>query len=254
MAPYGLRAGGILRYPLSILKHRFRKFVDYMAGHGAQVLAAMLLIVIGTWIFVLMTDLVRNGKTDNFDRRVIHYFRWHKRPRVLEDFASDITALGGPGCWMLITMMISGYLAMQRRWRMALWLLATVSSGAIVTIFLKGSIDRVSPGHPAWLPASGSYTSYPSGHSMMAAMVYLTLGSILAQLANGRLTKLYILLMAALVAFLVGATRVYLCIHWPTDVLAGWAAGLVWALLCWVVTERLRQIRQKRKLQQRVVL
>ena len=208
----------------------------------------MLMMVIVTWGFIAMTDFVSAGKADYFDKRVIGYLRHHPQPRMLEDMAEDVTALGGPGCWLLITGMIGGYLVLARRRYIAAWLFSTVASGAVVTILLKGTIDRVPPGHPPGTPEIGYYPSYPSGHSMMAAMVYLTLGSILAQLVPGKLAKLYVLMMAAMVTFLVGVSRIYLRIHWPTDVLAGWAAGLVWALLCWVITERLRQIRQKRKL------
>jgi undecaprenyl-diphosphatase len=233
------------------LKHRIRQFIEYLAGHGSLVLAAMLFMVLGTWAFIAITDYVSAGKADHFDHCVIGFLRHHRGPNIVEGLAEDITALGGPGCWLLITGMIGGYLILARRRFIAAWLFATVSSGAVVTIFLKGAIDRIPPGHPEGMPAIGYYPSFPSGHSMMAAMVYLTLGSIIAQLVPGRLTKLYILFMAALVTFLVGISRVYLRIHWPTDVLAGWAAGLVWALLCWVITERLRQIRQKRKLQNR---
>jgi len=249
-----LRAGAFLRYPLPTVQHRFRKIIDYFAGHGAMVLAAMLMMVLGTLIFIAITDSVSEGHATRIDRRIIDFFRHHRGPNVVEDIATDITALGGPGCWLLVSGVVTGYLLLEKRYRMAGWLVATVCSGAVVTIFLKGTIDRVSPGHPEYLPKINYYPSFPSGHAMMAAMVYLTLGSILAQLVPGRVAKLYVLLMALLVTFLVGATRVYLCIHWPTDVLAGWAAGLVWALLCWVVTERLRQIRQIRKLKQRELI
>jgi undecaprenyl-diphosphatase len=229
------------------MKKTFHSLLEFVADHGSLVLAAMLLMVLGTMGFIAITNGVSSGRSNHFDRRTIEYFRHHQGPGVIEEIAQDVTALGGPGCWLLITGVVGGYLVLQRRPYTAAWLVATVCSGAVVTIFLKGTIDRVPPGHPVNLTAENYYPSFPSGHSMMAAMVYLTLGVILAQLARGRWTQLYILLMSVVVVFLVGASRVYLCIHWPTDVLAGWAAGLVWALLCWVMTERLRQIHRSRK-------
>lgn len=243
-----------VRYPLSILKQTLRKFIDFLAGHGAGMLAAMVLMILGTLAFIAITNYVSSGRANHFDRRVITFLRHHRGPAIVQDIATDITAMGGPGCWLLVTGMISGYLVFEHRYYTAAWLVATVTSGAVFTIFLKGTIDRVPPGNMHEVNPIHYYPSFPSGHSMMSAMVYLTLGVILAQLAPRRRTKAYILVMAGLIVFLVGVSRVYLCIHWPTDVVAGWAAGVVWALLCWVVTERLRQVRRERKLQLRASL
>jgi undecaprenyl-diphosphatase len=78
-------------------------------------------------------------------------------------------------------------------------------------------------------------SSFPSGHAMMSAVTYLTLGSLLARIAPHRSLKIYFLFVAVLLTALVGASRVYLGVHWPTDVLAGWCAGFAWAMLCWLI-------------------
>jgi undecaprenyl-diphosphatase len=75
----------------------------------------------------------------------------------------------------------------------------------------------------------------------MSAVVYLTLGALLARLADQRRVKLYFLAVAALLTLLVGLSRVYLGVHYPTDVLAGWSAGLVWATLCWLAARSLQR-------------
>jgi undecaprenyl-diphosphatase len=86
-----------------------------------------------------------------------------------------------------------------------------------------------------------SSTSFPSGHSMMSAVTYLTLGALLARSQARKRLKAYFLLLAAFLSLIVGVSRVYLGVHWPTDVLAGWTAGTVWAMLCWVATRWLQR-------------
>ena len=84
--------------------------------------------------------------------------------------------------------------------------------------------------------------SFPSGHALTSAVVYLTLGALSMRIAERRLTKFYCMAMAMLVTVLVGTSRVYLGVHYPTDVLAGWLIGLCWALLCWIVERRLEYL------------
>ena len=78
---------------------------------------------------------------------------------------------------------------------------------------------------------------------MMSALTYLTLGALLARSQERKRLKAYFLLLAAALTFLVGLSRVYLGVHWPTDVLAGWTAGAVWAILCWLLARRLQSDR-----------
>jgi undecaprenyl-diphosphatase len=125
---------------------------------------------------------------------------------------------------------------MMRKRNAAVLVAAAVGGGLLLSALFKAGFDRPRPDLVSHL--SQVYTtSFPSGHSMMSAVAYLTLGALLAQLHKGRAVQAFILAVAILITVLVGLSRVYLGVHWPTDVLAGWAAGAAWACLCWLVAQ-----------------
>jgi undecaprenyl-diphosphatase len=111
--------------------------------------------------------------------------------------------------------------------------LVSVAGGVLIGQTMKWAYARP---RPELVPHGAEVftASFPSGHSMMAAVVYLTVGALLARTQADRGVKVYILVVAVLLTVLVGASRVYLGVHWPTDVLAGWALGGLWALVCLV--------------------
>ena len=161
-------------------------------------------------------------------------------PRWVEESFRDFTALGGIGVLTFVTCSVTGFLLLYRKYRMALFIAGAMTGGLIFSLVLKTTFDRPRPD----LVPHGSYvltTSFPSGHSMLSAVVYLTLGALLARVQPERRIKAYLILVSILLTLIVGVSRVYLGVHWPTDVLAGWTAGSVWALLCWLIARRLQQ-------------
>jgi undecaprenyl-diphosphatase len=101
---------------------------------------------------------------------------------------------------------------------------------------MKSVFERPRPGVTPHLREAFS-SSFPSGHAMQSAIIYLTLGAMLMRITSGRLTKIYCFTVAMLLTFLVGLSRVWLGVHYPTDVLAGWIVGLIWASVCWLVAQ-----------------
>ena len=118
--------------------------------------------------------------------------------------------------------------------------LITAASGEVANIAIKNAFMRPRPTVVPHLREAFS-TSFPSGHAMESAIIYLTLGAMLMRLAERRITKLYCMGMAIFVTFLVGMSRVYLGVHYPTDVLGGWIFGFMWASLCWLVSQRFEE-------------
>ena len=200
----------------------------------------------GVWAFIEIADEVREGETREFDRRVLLALRSAGDPADpvgpgwMEEIARDFTALGGVGVLSLITAVSVGYLLLVRKRHAALFLLAAVAGGLLLSTLFKAGFDRERPDLVAHL-AQVYTASFPSGHSMMSAAVYLTLGALLARLHRQWAVKLFLLLSATLITVLVGVSRVYLGVHWPTDVLAGWSAGAAWASLCWLAVLRFQQ-------------
>jgi undecaprenyl-diphosphatase len=189
---------------------------------------------------------VREGSTQRFDDWAIRALRKANDPnepigpKWLAEVGRDITALGGIAVLMLITAAVVGFLWLREKYG-AMWLVLIATFGGLgISSVLKHIFRRPRPILVAHLSAVYT-TSFPSGHSMLSAVVYLTLGTLLASLVKERRLKFYFLLVAMTLTFLVGVSRVFMGVHYPTDVLAGWSAGLVWALICWLAARHLQR-------------
>jgi undecaprenyl-diphosphatase len=212
--------------------------------HELGTLLAIGGVAAGVWLFAALADEVMEGGTRKLDSALLLALRrpgdlQPLGPPALLDAARDITALGGPVVLTLLTAAVSLFLALDGKKHMALFVCGSVGSGLLVSNLLKDSFDRPRPDIVPHEVYAASY-SFPSGHSMLSAITYLTLGAILARSHERKLLKAYFLLLAVFLSGLIGVTRVYLGVHWPTDVLAGWTAGAVWALLCWLLARWLQ--------------
>jgi undecaprenyl-diphosphatase len=155
----------------------------------------------------------------------------------------DFTALGAISIVGLVIGVVCLYLALERRWSLIALIVIVVAGSLIFNRLLKAGFDRPRPD----LVPHGMFVyhaSFPSGHAMLAASVYLTLGVLLARLQKRRYQAFLIMGTAILVTLLVGVSRVYLAVHWPSDVLAGWTAGSIWATACWLTAWKMHQLRQ----------
>ena len=148
-------------------------------------------------------------------------------PRWLELAVRDITALGGIPVLGLLSLLALGWLVLRRRWRSVVLLFLALPGGLLVNTLLKRGFDRPRPGLVAHLVEVGT-SSFPSGHAMLSAIGFLTLGALMAGGAERRRERGYILGAAIGLTLLVGASRVYLGVHWPSDVIAGYIMGTVW--------------------------
>jgi len=216
---------------------RFPDILVWIGRHEWVILILIALIFGGVWIFAELADEVLEGETHAFDTAIILALRHPGDltdplgPDWLEEMMRDFTALGGVGVLTLVTVVVCGYLLITGKKRSAILVLGSVAGGMLLGSLLKHGFSRPRPE----LVTHGSYivtSSFPSGHSMMSAVTYLTLGGLLNRISLKHRVKVYVLLCAVLLTLLVGFSRVYLGVHWPTDVMAGWTIGAAWAFMC----------------------
>lgn len=239
---------------LHTLIHRLIRAVPaaaVLARREARLLALLVLVFGGFWTFGIIADEVAENETHTFDKQVLLFFRDANNledpigPPWAEQMATDITALGGYTVLTLVTALVVVYLWLLRRWRASAVVLVSVIGGMIISQGMKALFQRARPDLVPHI-VDVHTMSFPSGHSTLSAVVYLTLGALLATVQPGRRVKVFIMGAALFIAMLVGLSRIYLGVHWPTDVLAGWSVGAAWALLCAAIADLLVRRRKMR--------
>jgi undecaprenyl-diphosphatase len=191
-------------------------------------------------VFGHIAEEVLEGDAAKFDLTILLFFRSANDlshpigPPWVEEMVRDITALGSYAVLSIIFFAVVAYLLMTQQRAAAFWVLAAVGGGVLLSNMLKLAFERP---RPDFVPHAVRVftTSFPSGHATLSAITYLTLGTLLAGLHDSIRFKIYFLSLAALLMVAVGISRIYLGVHYPTDVLAGWCIGASWAAFCWSI-------------------
>ncbi|MDP4004011.1 phosphatase PAP2 family protein [Methylobacterium sp. NEAU K] len=209
-------------------------------------LVALLCVSILGYGFFYLAHEVGEGSTAALDRKILLSLRNPADlsdpigPPWLEETMRDITGLGSVFTVLFLTCAVAAYLAVSGRRRLGLFVLAAVGSGELVSTVLKVFYRRP---RPDLVPHGMEVftASFPSGHATMSAIAYLTLAVLIARVDRNRRAKALVLGLGVAVTLLVGISRIYLGVHWPSDVLAGWCIGAAWASLCWFVALQLQR-------------
>jgi undecaprenyl-diphosphatase len=222
----------------TILQTMMRGTLDWLGRRQPSTLVLAGLLAGGLCLFVELTSQVLAGETRALDRAILLAMRSPGDPSDpigpawFEELMRDFTALGGVGWMTFLTLGTVGYLALRHRIASAAYVALAVLGGSVLSMSLKIVFDRPRPDlvpHASYV----SSASFPSGHSTIAVVAYLTLAALAVPRACSRCLRSYLYLLAAVLIVLVGVSRVYLGVHWPTDVLAGWTLGALWAACCW---------------------
>jgi undecaprenyl-diphosphatase len=216
------------------------RFLSALAGAEQRAIFALAIAALCALAFIRLAAFVAGETPGEFDVHIITALRNPSDlsdpigPGWLEEAMRDLTALGGTTVLVMVTLTACGYLVMTGKAQSAYVLAASVIGAMLLSQALKFGFGRP---RPDLVPHGARvYTlSFPSGHAMMSTAVFLTLAALIARTQEKTRVKIFVIAVAVIVAILVGASRVYLGVHWPTDVIAGWAGGTSWAIFCWLI-------------------
>lgn len=224
-----------------------------MREYRAAVLpvAMVAILAFGVFSFFSIADEMAEGEIRAIDETLFLIFRSPSDvgdplgPPWLEEAAAEITALGGYPVIILAVLVVTGLLLITRRYGPAVYTVVSVASGAAVSQVLKNYFERPRPDLVEHLDVVHT-ASFPSGHAMVGTVAYLTLAALVTRFFDDKYVQVYVIVVAVVMSVLIGLTRVYLGVHWPSDVAAGWALGTAWASLAWLLVSAL-QFRRNRK-------
>lgn len=209
-----------------------------------RILSALIGLAGLVFLFVSVAEDVLEKESHAFDRVILLSLRSADDlslpigPHWLEPVFRDITSLGGVTVITLMTVLTTIYLIAAGKYRSGVLVAIAIALGSIVSSLLKYVFERARPDVVPHL-VEVQTLSFPSGHAMMSAVAYLTLGALVARAQSSWRLRIFVFSVGVILTLLIGISRVYLGVHWPTDVLAGWVAGAAWALTFWLVAEAL---------------
>jgi undecaprenyl-diphosphatase len=227
----------------------FRLIAENVRGFhsaiGALLFVALAVIVACVAFFAMLANVVMAGGTQAADDSVLLWMNRHATP-ALTDFALNVTALGaGTVVWLLVIVASVFLWSSRHRWSVALLWVSIIGSG-LINATMKLFFNRPRPQLFPWRAPYAGLSSFPSGHSMTSMVCYATLAYLVARLEPSLFLRRFTFALAALIVVMIGLSRMYLGVHYPTDVLAGFTMGLAWASFSALGLEALRYFRHRK--------
>ena len=211
----------------------------YAAG-GIVLVGALILSVLALWGLSELTEGVMEGETLRVDEAALRWLATFATDRR-DVRALEITSLGSGTVVLAISVLSAGLLALLKRRYYAFLVVVAVTGGWILSPILKALFGRDRPQVVEWRVPHAGQASFPSGHAMMAMVLYAVLAYVIHRISNRAWVSIVAITLAAILVTLIGITRVYLGVHYPSDVLAGYAVGFAWAMFCAAGVEMLKR-------------
>ncbi|HET7276388.1 MAG TPA: phosphatase PAP2 family protein [Longimicrobiaceae bacterium] len=211
---------------------------------GVFLVLGIIFTVGGLWLFAFLADAVMEGETRQLDRALMVWLNARSTP-TLDIVALEVTTLGGAVVVWMTVLVSSAFLWVTRHRYSVLLLWVAVLGGNLLSSLLKMTFDRPRPDLFEWLTPYAGMSSFPSGHSTSAMVVYTTLAYLIARLESTRRLRIMTYSFAGVVIIMIGISRVYLGVHYPSDVIGGYLVGFTWATFCALGIETIRYFRAR---------
>jgi undecaprenyl-diphosphatase len=217
---------------------------NFHTTFGIFLSVGALITIACTYAFAKFASHVSSGSTQAFDDSVLRWMAAHRSP-ALEPVVLEITFLGtGTVVFMIVAVSAMFLWLTKHRYSSALLLIATIG-GILLNNLLKMGFGRPRPQLFDWGTHVVSW-SFPSGHAMSSAVVYGTVAYLAARLQKKHWHRVVTMLVAVVLIALIGFTRLYLGVHYPSDVIAGVIIGLAWAAFCMATLEAIQLYARRR--------
>lgn len=210
---------------------------------GIFLVGGIIVAAIGTFLFAELAEHVMAGGTQAFDEAALRWIGSHHSP-ALDDAMLEITALGTSTVVIMIVGVAGLFLSLTKHKYSALLLLVATIGGSLLDTVLKIQFGRPRPHVFTW-GTHAAMSSFPSGHAMSATIVYSTVAYLAARLQKRTWARWATMLLAAVIIVMIGISRMYLGVHYPSDVLAGAIVGLSWAAFCMATLEAIQRFGQR---------
>ncbi len=215
-----------------------------------KIILVILFVAFALYLFIEFSSEMAEGELTAIDNIILQALRNPQNPKELIGppgllaFMQSVSYLGGIYVLSAVSTIAAMFFMLKKRTRTCLLFILSVTSGSALMVLLKYVFDRP---RPDIVPHLGEFSlgSYPSGHSMVSAIVYLTIGALLARSTKSLKMRAIYLSIAGVFVFLIGISRAFLGVHYPSDILAGWCAGVIWSALSYLLAKFL--LRKKRQ-------
>jgi undecaprenyl-diphosphatase len=212
-----------------------RHVASVYAVFGIFLLSGTAVAIVFTWAFSELAERVRSGSTQRFDDAIMHWIGVHQSPGV-QSVMLEITSLGTGTVVGMIVLIAGMFLWLNHHRHSAVLLMVATVGGMVLDNLLKIGFRRPRPQIFEWGTHASSF-SFPSGHAMSSVIVYGTVAYLAARLQRNVHARVLTFVSAAIIIMMISASRVYLGVHYPSDILAGFLIGLAWAGFCMAVLE-----------------